>query len=125
MSEDFESSSEEPDSTLYWRPYSIACPAAFLKQYNRLSDVFWSFGCNLSGPPLARIAALDTVSITTKANLKAGSTAWDKRGSFMRRRWSLAIAGLIVILAGGLLAHLTQTSGGIRMCTLRAPRATP
>jgi hypothetical protein len=21
-------------------PYSIACPAAFLKQYNRLSDVF-------------------------------------------------------------------------------------
>jgi hypothetical protein len=33
----------------------------------------------------------------------------------MRRRWSLAIAGLIVILAGGLLAHLTQTSGGIRI----------
>jgi hypothetical protein len=76
-------------------------------------------------PPVARIAALDTVSITTKANLKAGSTAWDKRGSFMRRRWSLAIAGLIVILAGGLLAHLTQTSGGIRMCALSAPRATP
>jgi pimeloyl-ACP methyl ester carboxylesterase len=33
----------------------------------------------------------------------------------MRRRWSLAIAGLILILAGGLLAHLTQTSGGIRI----------
>ena len=33
----------------------------------------------------------------------------------MRSRWSLAIAGLILILAGGWLAHLTQTSGGIRI----------
>jgi pimeloyl-ACP methyl ester carboxylesterase len=33
----------------------------------------------------------------------------------MRGRWSLAIAGLILILAGGLLAHLTQTAGGIRI----------
>jgi pimeloyl-ACP methyl ester carboxylesterase len=37
----------------------------------------------------------------------------------MRRRWSLAIAGLILILAGGLLAHLTQTSGGIRIQDVR------
>jgi pimeloyl-ACP methyl ester carboxylesterase len=33
----------------------------------------------------------------------------------MRSRWSLAIAGLILILAGGVLAHLTQTSGGIQI----------
>jgi pimeloyl-ACP methyl ester carboxylesterase len=37
----------------------------------------------------------------------------------MRRRWSLAIAGLILILAGGLLAHLTQTSGGIKIQDVR------
>jgi pimeloyl-ACP methyl ester carboxylesterase len=37
----------------------------------------------------------------------------------MRRRWSLAIAGLLLILAGGLLAHLTQTSGGIRIEDVR------
>jgi pimeloyl-ACP methyl ester carboxylesterase len=37
----------------------------------------------------------------------------------MRRRWSLAIAGLFLILAGGLLAHLTQTSGGIRIEDIR------
>jgi pimeloyl-ACP methyl ester carboxylesterase len=37
----------------------------------------------------------------------------------MRRRWSLAIAGLILVLAGGLLAHLTQTSGGIRIQDVR------
>jgi pimeloyl-ACP methyl ester carboxylesterase len=37
----------------------------------------------------------------------------------MRRRWSLAIAGLILILAGGLLAHLTQTSSGIRIQDVR------
>jgi pimeloyl-ACP methyl ester carboxylesterase len=35
------------------------------------------------------------------------------------RRWSLAIAGSILILAGGLLAHLTQTSGGIRVEDVR------
>src|SRR6201996_7631816 len=35
------------------------------------------------------------------------------------RRWSLAIAGSILILAGGLLAHLTQTSGGIRIEDVR------
>jgi pimeloyl-ACP methyl ester carboxylesterase len=37
----------------------------------------------------------------------------------MRRRWSLAIAGLILILAGGWLGHLTQTSGGIRIEDVR------
>src|SRR5260370_41133308 len=37
----------------------------------------------------------------------------------MRRRWSLAIAGLILILAGGVLAYLTQTSGGIRIQDVR------
>jgi pimeloyl-ACP methyl ester carboxylesterase len=37
----------------------------------------------------------------------------------MRRRWSLAIAGAILILAGGVLAWLTQTSGGIRIEDIR------
>ena len=37
----------------------------------------------------------------------------------MRRRWSLAIAGVILILAGGVLAWLTQTSGGIRIEDIR------
>ena len=37
----------------------------------------------------------------------------------MRKRWSLAIAGAILILAGGLLAYLTQTSGGIRIEDVR------
>src|ERR1700727_1773000 len=37
----------------------------------------------------------------------------------MHRRWSLAIVGLILILAGGVLAHLTQTSGGIQIRDVR------
>lgn len=37
----------------------------------------------------------------------------------MRSRWSLAILGVILILAGGLLAHLTQTSGGIKIHDVR------
>jgi pimeloyl-ACP methyl ester carboxylesterase len=37
----------------------------------------------------------------------------------MRSRWSWAIAGLILILAGGLLAHFTQTAGGIRIEDVR------
>jgi pimeloyl-ACP methyl ester carboxylesterase len=37
----------------------------------------------------------------------------------MRGRWSLAIVGLILIVAGGLLAHFTQTSGGIRIEDIR------
>jgi pimeloyl-ACP methyl ester carboxylesterase len=37
----------------------------------------------------------------------------------MRSRWSLAITGLILILAGGALAYLTQTSGGIQIRDVR------
>src|SRR5438132_3658983 len=37
----------------------------------------------------------------------------------MRGRWSLAILGVVLILAGGLLAHLTQTAGGIRIQDVR------
>ena len=37
----------------------------------------------------------------------------------MRRRWSLAIAGVILIFAGGLLAYVTRTSGGIRIEDVR------
>jgi pimeloyl-ACP methyl ester carboxylesterase len=37
----------------------------------------------------------------------------------MHRRWSLAIAGAILILAGGVLAYLTQTSGGIQVKDVR------
>jgi pimeloyl-ACP methyl ester carboxylesterase len=37
----------------------------------------------------------------------------------MRSRWSLAIAGLILILAGGVLAYFTQTSGGIQIRDVR------
>ncbi len=37
----------------------------------------------------------------------------------MRSRWSLAIAGLVLIIAGGLLAHLTQTSGDVRIQDVR------
>jgi pimeloyl-ACP methyl ester carboxylesterase len=37
----------------------------------------------------------------------------------MRSRWSLAIAGLVLILAGGVLAYLTQTSGGIQVRDVR------
>jgi pimeloyl-ACP methyl ester carboxylesterase len=37
----------------------------------------------------------------------------------MRGRWSWAIAGLILILAGGFLAHVTQTAGGIRIEDVR------
>ncbi|WP_050629144.1 alpha/beta hydrolase family protein [Bradyrhizobium viridifuturi] len=37
----------------------------------------------------------------------------------MRGRWTLAIVGLILIVAGGLLAHFTQTAGGIRIEDVR------
>lgn len=41
----------------------------------------------------------------------------------MHRRWSLAIVGLVLILAGGVLAWLTQTSGGIQIRDVRFPGA--
>ncbi|WP_249167863.1 alpha/beta hydrolase family protein [Bradyrhizobium elkanii] len=37
----------------------------------------------------------------------------------MRGRWTLAIVGLILIVAGGLLAHFTQTARGIRIEDVR------
>ena len=37
----------------------------------------------------------------------------------MRGRWSLAIIGVILIVAGGLLAHFTQTANGIRIQDIR------
>ena len=37
----------------------------------------------------------------------------------MHRKWLLAIAGVILILAGGMLAYLTQTSGGIQIRDVR------
>ena len=37
----------------------------------------------------------------------------------MHRKWSLAIAGAILILAGGVLAYLTQTAGGIQIRDVR------
>ena len=37
----------------------------------------------------------------------------------MHRRWTLAIVGLVLILAGGVLAWLTQTSGGIQIRDMR------
>jgi pimeloyl-ACP methyl ester carboxylesterase len=37
----------------------------------------------------------------------------------MRRRWSLAIAGVILILASGVLAYVTQTAGGIKIEDIR------
>jgi pimeloyl-ACP methyl ester carboxylesterase len=37
----------------------------------------------------------------------------------MHRKWSLALAGVVLILAGGALAHLTQTSGGVKITDVR------
>ena len=37
----------------------------------------------------------------------------------MHRRWSLAIVGLILIVAGGVLAWVTQTAGGIQIRDVR------
>jgi predicted acyltransferase len=53
---------------------------------------------------LARAGLSGTVSTTTKANLKADLTAKVTREAPIRSRLSLAIAGLILILAGGFLS---------------------
>ncbi|KAA0076577.1 alpha/beta hydrolase [Tardiphaga sp. P9-11] len=37
----------------------------------------------------------------------------------MRARWTLAIVGAVAMVAGSLLAHLTQTSGGIKVEDIR------
>ncbi|WP_441230172.1 alpha/beta hydrolase family protein [Tardiphaga sp. 215_C5_N2_1] len=37
----------------------------------------------------------------------------------MRARWTLAIAGAVMMVAGSLLAHFTQTSGGIKIEDIR------
>ncbi|QOZ27040.1 alpha/beta hydrolase [Bradyrhizobium sp. CCBAU 51753] len=37
----------------------------------------------------------------------------------MRGRWTLAMLGVVLIVAGGLLAYLTQTAGGIRIEDVR------
>src|SRR5258708_3600922 len=64
------------------------------------------------------------VSSTSKTNPhKPVENAGLRRGTrgeaSMRGRWSLAIAGAVLILAGGFLAHLTQTAGGIRISDVR------
>ncbi|MBR0937072.1 S9 family peptidase [Bradyrhizobium jicamae] len=37
----------------------------------------------------------------------------------MRGRWTLAILGIVLVVAGGLLAYVTQTAGGIRIEDVR------
>ena len=37
----------------------------------------------------------------------------------MRGRWTLAILGIVLIVAGGLVGHFTQTAGGIRIQDIR------
>jgi pimeloyl-ACP methyl ester carboxylesterase len=68
---------------------------------------------------LARVPLSDRLSIKSKAKPEAGIDGPRTGEASMRKRWSLAIAGAILILAGGLLAHLTQTSGGIRIEDIR------
>jgi pimeloyl-ACP methyl ester carboxylesterase len=47
-------------------------------------------------------------------------TVKGKKGeASMRGRWSLAMIGLVLIVAGGVLAYLTQTAGGIRIEDVR------
>ena len=37
----------------------------------------------------------------------------------MKNRWRLLVVGIVLILAGSLVAHFAQTSGGIRIQDLR------
>jgi pimeloyl-ACP methyl ester carboxylesterase len=67
---------------------------------------------------LARVLLSDRLSIKSKAKPEAGIDGPKTGEASMRKRW-LAIAGVILILAGGLLAYLTQTSGGIRIEDIR------
>jgi hypothetical protein len=83
MSEEFESSSEQPRSRSHFASILILGIAAFLKQDNRVSGNCESSIKTLAFVHrllLARVRLSDTVSTTTKANLQnkardAGSTA--------------------------------------------------
>src|ERR1700730_15623160 len=100
----------------------MACLAGILKQYNWLSDIFESSvetSIRASTASVGAPSPFGYVPITIKANPKAGSTARGYGDDMMRRRWSLAIAGFILILAGGALAYFTQTAGGIRIEDVR------
>lgn len=37
----------------------------------------------------------------------------------MLGRWTLAVVGVLIIIVGGLIAHLTQTAGGIEIQDIR------
>ena len=101
----------------------MACLAEFLKQYNRLSDVFWLSAGTSDKPSTASACARSGFGYAinqTQSEPESrfnGSGKWG--GDTMRSRWSLAIAGLILILAGGVLAYFTQTSGGIQIRDVR------
>src|SRR5215210_5465746 len=41
------------------------------------------------------------------------------RGALMQKKWHLAIIGVVLIVVGGLLAHFTQTAGGIKIQDIR------
>jgi hypothetical protein len=105
---------------------SIACPVAFLKQNNRVSEAL-SFSVKTStgrcaGCSLRVFAFRIRYQSQPKRTCKRPKSRLNGSGlggATMRSRWSLAIAGLILILAGGWLAHLTQTSGGIRIQDVR------
>src|SRR5882724_13167608 len=56
----------------------------------------------------------------SKRTQKPGRRRWVQgRRATMHRKWSLAIVGAALILAGGVLAYLTQTSGGIQIRDVR------
>src|SRR3982074_2643334 len=73
----------------------------------------------LYSPSLPAFAFRIRYQSQPKRSSQAGSTAEGTGEASMRRRWSLATAGLFLIIAGGLLAHLTQTAGGIKIQDIR------